>query len=631
MPMRLAFKASLCGSPRLRRGLSMVLALLLLALLGGGQDIGQLRKKLTEVAGDVTLRQLLVGRPLTTNLDDVVSDVPFLDPYNPPDCREITVLPKAPKGGWLLRPGSYMYLAQSYCMGPGARRPWQGDGYAYAPIKGPQADTIRSILRNSARFPDIPQEQIQILLWRIIARARWTDLSSEQKAYAARLLSPKQIAQLNGSALDLLPGDVLDRSLAEAVPAVARTLMAEAKMRELFASGEATYEELEEIAVPPEGPEAAPGRITPVRWSFHPAGYFIRYRPLSYAETIIQIRVPEAVKIETDSSGRILSISDPVRRLLLRIVYNDSVLGDPYPGAPGVLAYLFKSVHFERPDPKNPDMLLQHDFTDPGGTLMGVPPAGKSGASPLRWRYELARELTISTQRTLSSLPVPRNSARDAESLANIVHLALGLYRLLARTADPPPWTFMLIDLVMEAWQYTLCRAAGVAAIAAPTGPAINSRVGLAQSTSASLMGLAGLFRLPAEGKESLGAGGWLDAPGGDGTLLMAGPPGQTFRNSEGEEIELVPELAVPGVECQMIADSVACKPTADFQDPRSWMQKIDDWLPKEKSPFKDRGGWFADMSAANVPSVTSENNTKVKWEDESFWDRLRLTVHRDF
>jgi hypothetical protein len=45
-----------------------------LILTGGGQDVGQLGKKLTDVAGEVTLRQLLVGRPLTTTLDDAVFD-----------------------------------------------------------------------------------------------------------------------------------------------------------------------------------------------------------------------------------------------------------------------------------------------------------------------------------------------------------------------------------------------------------------------------------------------------------------------------------------------------------------------------------------------------------------------------
>jgi len=608
------------GFLRLRRSLPLVLALLLLALPGAGQDLGKIKDKLAGLAGDVTLRQLLVGRPLTTNLDDVVFDVPFLDPYKPPDCREITVLPKTPGGGWALRPGSYAYLARSYCLGAGTRRPWQGDGYAYAPIKGPQADAIRSILRNSARFPEIPQEQIQMLLWRIIARARWIDLSAEQKANAALLLSPKQIAGLNGSALDLLPGDVLDRALAEAVPAVARILRAEAKMRERFASGEATYEEMEEAAVLPEDPEAAPGRIAPGRWSFHPDGYFIRYLPQSYSETIIQIQVPEAVKIETDSSGRILSISDPLRRRLLRITYDDSVPGDPYPDAAGVRAYLFKSVHFERPDPQNPDSLLRQDFNDPAGTLVGIPSAGMAGASPLRGRYELAREVTISTQRTLSPLPVLRKGARDAESLANIVHLALGLDRLLARTADPPPWTFTQINLVTEAWQYTLCRAAGVAAVAALPGPAINSGVRLAQSTSASILGLARLFRLPAVREESLGAGGWLDAPGGDDALLPARPPGQTFVTEDGEVMELIPELAVPGeYSCQLLGESdVVCRPTSDT---RSTWQRIEDWLNPERNTYKypERNvGWYGDMTAANVPSPE-----QCEKDDRSFWDRL--------
>lgn len=623
--MRFLVRASRSVFPRVRRGLPLLIAMLLLGLAGAGQVLDKLGKKLAGAASDVTLRELLVGRPLTTNIDDVVFDVPFMDKYRAPEIRDITVLPKARSGGWILRPGSYAYLAQSYCLGAGTRRPWQGDGYAYAPLKGPQADAIRSILRNSARFPEIPQTEIQMLLWRIISRGRWTSLPAEQKAIAARLLSPQQIAQLNGSALDLFPGDVLDRSLGEAVPAVARTLVAEAKMRELFASGEATYEEMEEAAVLPEEPEEAPGRIPPGRWSLHPDGYFIRYWPQSYFETIIQVQVPEAVKIETDSSGRILSITDPVQRRLLRIAYDDKVPGDPYPGAAGVRACLFRSVHFEQPDPKNPDTLLHQDLTNPGGTLVGMPPAGKAGASPLSWRYEMAREVMISTQRTLNSAPLSRKGVWDPESLANIVHLALGLDRLLARTVRPPAWAINQINLVLEAWQYTLCRAAGVA-LAAGHSPeqAINSRADLARTTSSGIMSLARLFRLPAVLEESAGGGWRLDALGGDGALWLAGLPGQqtTFKTRDGEIIELLPELAVPGAYgCQLLGETdVVCKPTENAPDKRSVTQKIDDWLkPNEgENPFPDSGVWFSGPMAANVPSALPFK------DDSKYWDNVR-------
>lgn len=505
-----------------RPGLPLVLALLLPALPAAGQALGKLGEKLGALAGGLTLRQLLVEQPLTTNIDDVVFDVPFLDAYQPRSYRAITVLPRAPGGGWALRPGSYAYRAQSYCLEPGTRRPSHGDGYAYAPLKGPQADTIRSILRNSARFPEIPQDQIQMLLWRIIARARWTNLSAEQKAIAARLMSPAQIARLNGTALDLLPGDVLDRALADAVPAVGRTLGAQAEMRELFATNEATYQELEERAVLPEDPDVGPGRMSPAGWSFNPAGYFIRFRPTSYYETLIQIHVPEAIKIETDSLGRIFSVSDPVERRLLRIAYDDADPGDPYPGAADVRAYRFKSVHFERPDPQDPRSLLQEDWTEPAGTLVGIPQAGKLGITPLSERYDFAREMTISTQRTLSALPVRGERARDAQVLANLVHLAAGLERLLARTDAPPPWAFTQIDLIMDAWQYTLARAAGVATVAGLPGPAIDRRAGPAQSMNANILPLARLLQSPTLRGASPKASGWPARSGAAGALPLA-------------------------------------------------------------------------------------------------------------
>ncbi len=627
MLIRRALRAALRVLFRPGRLLPVLLAALPLAVVSGGQDLGQLKRRLTGVAENVTLRQLLVGRPLTTTIDDAVYDVPFLDPYDPPDSQDITVLPQAPDGGRLLRPGSFVYLARSYCVGVGARRPWRGDGYAYAPMKGPQADSIRSIIRNSARFPDIPQEEIQKLLWGIIARSSWRDLSAEQKAIAARLLSSRQIALLNGSALELLPGSVLDRSLAGASPAVARILGAEARMREIFASGVATYEELEEVAVSAEEPELSRGRISRDRWSLHPAGYFIRYRPITYAQTIIQIRVPEAVTIETDPSGRVLSIVDPARQQSLSIAYDDSVSAEPYPGAPGVRACRFKSVRFERPDPQNPEAMLRHVFTGTGGTLVGLPPAGKAGESPLRWRYEIARAVAASTQRTLSALPQRRTATRDASVPANIVHLALGLDLLLAQASDGPPWAPSLMNLVLEAWQYALCRAAGIDAVPAPQGPAAGPADGRAWVTNAGMPGLAGPWSSPAWFESAWGPGRSPETSWTDDRPASESAVGQqtSFVTSTGEVIELLPELAVPGdYECQLIADSVVCIPTSD--DP-SFIEMIHDWLaPKDAHADRASGSehvYFRPTSpmaadtVAPLPHADVERQTRA---DREFW-----------
>ena len=122
-------------------------------------------------------------------------------------------LQRTPNGGFVLQPGYYAMQTQSYCLKAGTHGPGGGDGYLYAPPKGPAEDAVMTIVRNSVNHPEIHQHQIQQLLWAIIARAKFEDLSSELKATASRLLTPRQLASLNRSALDVLSGNALTDAL----------------------------------------------------------------------------------------------------------------------------------------------------------------------------------------------------------------------------------------------------------------------------------------------------------------------------------------------------------------------------------------------------------------------------------
>src|SRR5438128_699500 len=83
----------------------------------------------------------------------------------------------APRGGGLiaLPAGAYAYVAQTYCLRPGTYGPGHtergvaknGSGYLYAPLRGPRAAIVGSVLRRSADHPEIGQKDIQVLLWAI--------------------------------------------------------------------------------------------------------------------------------------------------------------------------------------------------------------------------------------------------------------------------------------------------------------------------------------------------------------------------------------------------------------------------------------------------------------------------------
>jgi hypothetical protein len=102
--------------------------------------------------------------------------------------------------------------------------------------------------------------------------------------------------------------------LLDALPAPARAAVeAEGRMHDLILQGQASYADLEAVAVLAGAAPRGPGSrdVPDGRWSWHPDGYFVSYQPSGYARTAVQIYVPEDVRVERDGSGRIVSLTGP--------------------------------------------------------------------------------------------------------------------------------------------------------------------------------------------------------------------------------------------------------------------------------------------------------------------------------
>jgi hypothetical protein len=103
---------------------------------------------------------------ITTGLSDAVTEVPFLDDFNPEEPAPLTRLDRGPNNGFILdRPGLFELRCKSYCLHAGSYAPRKGDGYIYAPLKGPRAKMIQRILQKSVEHPEIPQTMVQTLIW----------------------------------------------------------------------------------------------------------------------------------------------------------------------------------------------------------------------------------------------------------------------------------------------------------------------------------------------------------------------------------------------------------------------------------------------------------------------------------
>lgn len=295
---------------------------LLIGTMSASAQFGSIKDKLLKKNPVVTL---IDGKaPITTSLPDAIWGDPSKDAFTPREAmRSLMTLQRTPNGGFVLQPGYYMLVDQSYCLHAGTHGPGGGDGYLYAPPKGSAQDAVMAVVRNSVQRTEIQQHDVQLLLWAIVARAKFEDLSSELKLVASKLLTPRQLAALNRNALDVLQGNALTNALG-GVPAPLREVArAEAQMRQMLTTPGASYADMERVAVlSGAAPRGEGSKDVPSgRWSLHPDGYYVRYIPSGYQTTRVEIWVPQgstAVGKEYDPATHIAVPGNTARQRLIQ-------------------------------------------------------------------------------------------------------------------------------------------------------------------------------------------------------------------------------------------------------------------------------------------------------------------------
>ncbi len=258
--------------------------------------------------------------PLTTSLDDAITDVPFLDSYPAShftgnrDFIPINEMPRSPDGGRLLMPGRYSNDLETFCLHAGSHGPGHGEGYLYAPLKGPWAYIIRDILKNSETHPEFEQREIQYLVWAVLARTKLSDMNTDMQRIARQLLSDEQIGEINMGAFGIIPNDLMGEvfTYIDVPHEVEQVMRANADIRRLIIEEAASYDEIEAIAILTGDPlmTGEDREIPAERWSYHPDGYYIRYDPSGYSSTHVEIAVPDQCAIEFGNDDEIISIED---------------------------------------------------------------------------------------------------------------------------------------------------------------------------------------------------------------------------------------------------------------------------------------------------------------------------------
>jgi hypothetical protein len=140
--------------------------------------------------------------PISTSLSDALYGIPFIDDFNPKHYVALDTAPRSSDGEYVLGPGIYSGIILSYCLNSGAYAPYRGDGYLYAPLKGSKAEVVRKILKRSVLHPQIPQNEIQTILWSIEDGVPIAEFPRERQCYLTELLGQEELRSIDGSSLD---------------------------------------------------------------------------------------------------------------------------------------------------------------------------------------------------------------------------------------------------------------------------------------------------------------------------------------------------------------------------------------------------------------------------------------------
>ncbi len=179
-------------------------------------------------------------------------------------------------------------------MKAGTYAPSKGDGYLYAPLKGPKEKIVYKLIDNWYNHNEVDQHDLQLILWAIIAKTKISNLSPKLKAIVVLLIGEDDVKELSKVGLDMLSAEAFKRSVANLPAPVQKVAEIENQMRSRFYAATVNYNEIENLAIL-GGEQTESSSIARGTWTKLPNGCFIKYLPQGYQRTDIVYYVPETI------------------------------------------------------------------------------------------------------------------------------------------------------------------------------------------------------------------------------------------------------------------------------------------------------------------------------------------------
>lgn len=229
--------------------------------------------------------------------------------------RSLMELPQTQDGGFVLAPGFYETEFKTYCLQPGTPDPRPGDAYLQGPVTGKRKEIVETVLLNSRYKTEIPQQNIQLLLWSVVSGSDFDKLSYDVRSDAAKLLTPAQVFQLKGGVGGLLKD--ISRNIG----------LVHGDMQRLFELGSSSYEAYEKIAVLREPSRVTRKGVNYDQWYKQKENYYIRYFPVSYQKVRIQLFVPANLLDSSNKYNGDYLVFDPTGQQAIPAFTNAQRLG----------------------------------------------------------------------------------------------------------------------------------------------------------------------------------------------------------------------------------------------------------------------------------------------------------------
>ena len=256
-------------------------------------------------------------QPISTTFDDAIYEAEILGNFEPreDEYRPLDLQARTENGGYRLKSGLYTMNAKSFCLKGYTHGPSRGDGHLYAPLKGKKADFVQKIIQRYGQKPEIQQQNVQVLLWAIIAGADMKSLGVQYANTLNSLFSIDEILKYKGiGAVEEKMEEAKDKLAAKLSPDLKRFIEGKSKIKTMVQENR-TFQEIEKVAIlAGVAPVDMIREVSKGRWSYHPDGYFVRYFPNGYQQTKVDIYVPFQDAVQTDLKGKAIAINNDVKQ-----------------------------------------------------------------------------------------------------------------------------------------------------------------------------------------------------------------------------------------------------------------------------------------------------------------------------